>query len=102
VSAPPVACSLSAPELREREAGLLANVSVQILERVEIDEGLRLRFAVSSALIADLAELIALERQCCPFLRFALAVEPVGGPLWPELSGHPGTRAFLATLAIGR
>jgi hypothetical protein len=102
MSAPPVVCSLSAPELREREAGLLASVAARILERVEIDEGLRLRFTVSDALIADLAELISLERQCCPFLRFTLAVEPAGGPLWLELSGPPGTRAFLATLALGR
>jgi len=98
----PVACSLSAPELRAREAGLLASVAAQVEERVEIDEGLRLRFAVSDALLRDLVELVTLERQCCPFLRFALTVEPAAGPLWLELSGPPGTRAFLATLALGR
>ena len=98
----PVACSLSAPELRAREAGLLASVAAQVEERVEIDEGLRLRFAISDALLRDVVELITLERQCCPFLRFALTVEPASGPLWLELSGPPGARALLATLALGR
>ena len=99
---PAVACRLSAPELRAREAGLLSSIAARVEERVEIDEGLRLRFAVSDAVLRDLVELVTLERQCCPFLRFALTVEPAGGPLWLELSGPPGTRAFLTTLALGR
>jgi hypothetical protein len=98
----PVACGLSAPELRAREAGLLASVAARVEERVEIPEGLRLRFAMSDTLLQDLVELVTLERQCCPFLRFGLVVEPAAGPLWLELSGPPGTRAFLATLALGR
>ena len=102
MSAPPVACSLSAPELRAREAGLLASIAERVIERVEIDEGVRLRFAVSDALLGDLVELVTLERRCCPFLRFAIVVEPAGGPVWLELSGPPGTRAFLSTLALGR
>lgn len=100
--ATPVACGLSAPELRAREAGLLAAVAAQVLERVEIEEGLRLRFAVSDALLRDFAELVTLERKCCPFLRFAIGVEPAEGPLWLTLGGPPGTRAFLATLPLGR
>lgn len=97
----PVACSLSAPELRAREAGLLTSVAARVEERLEIEEGLRLRFAVSDVLLADLTELITLERRCCPFLRFALVVEAGGGPLWLELSGPSGTRAFLSTLPLG-
>ncbi len=46
--------------------------------------------------MALLGEFIQLERQCCPFLRFQLTVEPGGGPIWLELTGPPGTREFLA------
>lgn len=104
----PVVCRLSAPELRARESGLLAKLAAQVLEREPLSagtagsEGLRLRFAATSELLAEVAELIALERQCCPFLRFSLTVEAAGGPLWLELSGPPGTRSFLDTLPLGR
>ncbi len=104
----PVACRLSGPELRARESGLLANLAAQVLEREPLpsgsadSEGLRLRFAATAELLAEVAQLIALERQCCPFLRFSLTVEPAGGPLWLELSGPPGTRSFLETPALGR
>jgi hypothetical protein len=38
------------------------------------------------------------ERQCCRFLRFAIVVEPDGGPIALQLSGPTGTRAFLSGL----
>jgi len=98
----PVACSLSQPELRAREAGLLGALAARVLERQEIAEGLRLRFAVTDGLLAEIAELVDLERRCCPFLRFTVTVQPAGGPVWLELSGPAGTRAFLATLPVGR
>jgi hypothetical protein len=36
-------------------------------------------------------------RQCCPFLRFAITVEPGNGPIWLEMTGPEGTKEFLAT-----
>jgi uncharacterized membrane protein len=41
---------------------------------------------------------IELERQCCRFLRFTIAVEPDGGPVSLELTGPPGTGEFLTAL----
>lgn len=42
-----------------------------------------------------LAEFIAGERLCCPFLTFRLEVAPEHGPLWLELTAHSDVKAFL-------
>jgi hypothetical protein len=93
---PPVACLLTEPELRERRRTVLADFRAAQLEVRDLADGYAFRFAPGSREIAGLAELIDLERQCCPFLRFRLTVEPAGGPLWLELTGPEGTREMLA------
>ena len=94
----PVACSLPAPELREREATVLAKIRARVQEVKDLDSGYALRFDPEEALLADLATLIDLERQCCPFLRFGLEVLPANGPIWLELTGPEGTRELLRTV----
>ena len=69
-----------------------------VVEVRETEKGYAYRFPPDEARIEGLAELINLERQCCPFLRFSLTIEPGGGPLWLELSGPEGTKDFLADL----
>ena len=93
---PAVACPLTEPELRERRRTVLADFRASQLEVRDLANGYAFRFAPGSREIAALAELIDLERQCCPFLRFRLTVEPAGGPLWLELTGPEGTREMLA------
>ncbi len=41
------------------------------------------------------------ERQCCRFLRFAVAAERDGGPISLEVTGPPGTAQFLEQLVTG-
>jgi hypothetical protein len=96
----PVACLLTAPELRERRRTVLADFRATQVEARELKapgaEGYVFRFAPSASQLAALAELIDLERQCCPFLRFQVTVEPAGGPVWLALTGPAGTRELLA------
>lgn len=92
----PVACSLTAPELQNRRAGVLAEVRRHRQEARWLPDGVALRFPASAEELATLATFIDLERRCCAFLRFRLTVEPGGGPVWLELTGPPGTREFLA------
>ena len=94
----PIACSLSTPELREREATVLAKIRARVREVQDLDSGYALRFAPEDAVLADLGTLIELERQCCPFLRFDLKMLPANGPVWLELTGPEGTREFLRTI----
>jgi hypothetical protein len=92
----PVACSLSTPELRERREGLLAEVRSGALETKRVRGGLALRFPGAARWVETLARLVALERECCRFLRFRLTAEPGGGPVWLEITGPRGTAEFLS------
>lgn len=99
-----IACALDEAALRERRSGLLADVGRRVIERRETEEGFAFRFLAGDAsLLGDIARVIALERQCCPFLRFRLTVEPGGGPVWLEVSGQAGTKEYLrGLLGIGQ
>ena len=94
----PIACTLSPDALKTRRAGLLAGL-FQRAEHHELTElGIRMRFAPATGVVAAIARVVDAERQCCRFLRFAMSVEPDGGPILLELTGPPGTREFLAGL----
>ena len=69
-----------------------------MVEVKELPDGYSYRFPPDSAWIAELANLITLERQCCSFLRFKINIEPGAGPIWLELSGPEGTRDFLDSI----
>ncbi|HEU4401403.1 MAG TPA: hypothetical protein VFT43_04805 [Candidatus Polarisedimenticolia bacterium] len=94
----PVACTLSDADWRERRSRVLEKVLGRVQERRPLEDGYALRFATDDVVLAELLQLIQLERQCCAFLRFRLTVEPGGGPVWLELTGPPGTKSFLETL----
>lgn len=96
---PPVACTLSAAELDAGRQGLLPGLLAAAKAREPIAGGFRWRFAPDDSFLARAAGVIDRERRCCAFLRFRLDVEPGGGPVWLEVTGPPGTEAFLATLA---
>lgn len=94
----PIACNLSDPDFQRRRADLLKRFAVSVLEFNELDDGYRYRFPSADSWIAELGQLIAMERECCPFLRFKLEVEPAGGPVWLELTGPDGTKELLKSL----
>lgn len=93
-----VACSLTALEFQERRSGGLRKVRSAVIEVKELESGYAYRFPSDVAWIAELANLITLERQCCPFLRFSIRLEPGEGPIWLELSGPEGTKDFLNSI----
>jgi len=94
----PVACSLTGPELQERRSRLLEKVAAAMQEVKELENGFAYRFPPDEDWIQVLANLIALERQCCPFLEFDLRLGPGQGPIWLELTGPEGAKEFLTTL----
>src|SRR2546422_8634597 len=83
----PMACSLTGSEFQERRSGLLRKVSEAVLEVKELSDGYAYRFPPDNVWITELANLVELERQCCPFLKFSLQLGPGDGPIWLELSG---------------
>lgn len=94
----PIACSLTDPEFQQRRAALLRTFQGALLETKELDDGYAYRFPSGANWIAELTQLITFERECCPFLRFNLRLEPGNGPLWLELTGPAGTKDFLQSL----
>ena len=94
----PIACALSPAELRAQGDELLPGLAATAVARADLPDGVRLEFAPSSEALARIARVIDRERQCCPFLRFTLAVPPGGGPFTLDVTGPPGTRELLGDL----
>jgi hypothetical protein len=94
----PIVCTLTPEALRTRREGLLASLLRQAEAQEQLPDGLRLRFAATSETLASLLRAVDAERHCCRFLRFAIIIEPDGGPMFLELSGPPGTGEFVAAL----
>ena len=94
----PVACFLSARELRERETMLLAHFRSAVIGTDELPNGFAFRLPGDGKWIAIVAELIVAERECCPFLTFELAAHPNRGPLIVRMTGPAGAKDFLRTI----
>jgi len=65
---PPIACTLSAADLEDREGAWTKLMSSGLVERDVVAGGIRLRPAAGPA--SALIELIDLERECCAWIRF--------------------------------
>jgi len=96
----PVACCLSNEELRTREATLLAQFKSALLATEELSDGCLFRIPGDKKWLAVAAELIAAERECCPFLRFELIAEPAMGPVTVRMTGPAGTKEFLKSILV--
>ena len=94
----PIACTLTPDLLRARREGLLADLLRTSDARDGIADGIRCRFPATSETLGTLFRVVDAERQCCRFLRFAIAVEADGGPITLELTGPRGTKEFLEEL----
>ena len=94
----PITCNLTDPEFQRRRADLLKTFQGALLEAKELGDGYAYRFPSDGHWITELAQLITLERECCPFLQFNLRLEPANGPIWLELTGPEGTKDFLQSL----
>ena len=89
-----VACSLMPAELQERRRNVLAKVRCAVSKVTELQNGFVYHFP-SDAGIPELANLIQLEHECCPFLSFRLTVEAGNGSVLLEMTGPGGTKEFL-------
>ncbi len=94
----PVACCLSDSELRIREVTLLAQFKAAVIESEELDNGFLFRVRGDNKSVALVTELIMAERECCPFLKFELILEPAMGPISVCMTGPAGTKEFLKSI----
>ena len=96
----PIACSLTDVEFRKRREGLLDEIKTGILETSEIKNGFIFSFPKDDSWILKLAEMITLERECCPFLNFKMNINANKNLFSLELSGQKGTKEFVSSLFL--
>jgi hypothetical protein len=85
-----IACTLSSDQMRDRMAFIEALVADALLDRQEIDGGVRSRFRDAPDVERRIHELVAAETSCCPFLSFAVGRKD--GELWLDITGAPEAR----------
>ena len=99
-----LACDLGAlsPGSRRRLKELSEELFRSVDELMETPEGFDLRFSEGSALtIEEIAEFIALDRLCCPFIRHGLIHEPYERGVWLHLSGAVGVKDIIKSDLLG-
>jgi hypothetical protein len=94
----PIACSLTSAELRDREAKLLAQFRSGIVAVDELGEGYAFHLPGDGRWITLAAEVIAAERECCPFLTFEMAAAPRHEAIIVRVFGPAGAKEFVKTV----
>jgi hypothetical protein len=92
----PVACTLSAAELRARGEDVVAPLFTRVQHMYELPDGYRFAFPADAASVHDLLEFIVSERECCPFFTFELAFPSPHQSVWLSLRGGAGVKEFVA------
>jgi hypothetical protein len=96
----PVACCLSDEEMHHREVTLLSQFKAAVIDRTELKDGYVFRVPGDKKSIMLVAELIVAERECCPFLKFELSLEPGMGAASVRMTGPEGTKEFLRSILV--
>jgi hypothetical protein len=100
----PLVCRLDGLTVdeRARHAELGAEMKQTVLGVADLADGWVLRFPDERRLFLRIAEWITLERLCCPFLDFALALDRGLGEARLHLTGGEGVKQFLKSeLGLG-
>jgi hypothetical protein len=93
----PIACVVSAltKEQRVREDALLKEHLASVREVRELEDGYAFRYDADVGLFARMAELVALEHRCCPFLDFDLEWRRASSMPWLHIRGGSRVKAFV-------
>ena len=92
-----LACRLIGPELAVRKATIAAELLDHVEGVDESEEGFALRWSSGGPWAERVLEFVRLERHCCPFIRFEVALEPNDGPVTLRLVGNEEVKHFIRT-----
>jgi len=84
--------------MRDRMAFVDALASDALLDRHEIEGGVRCRFRDAPDVERRIRELVAAEASCCAFLSFAVGRDE--GALWLDITGPPEARLAIEQLFV--
>ena len=88
-----IACKLIDPELQKRKENVIASLKTKILEKMELENGYKYKFAGTDELLDEITAFIKSERTCCDFFDFSYAVSEK--TLWLTITGPKGTKEFI-------
>ena len=96
-SEPALACDFTAmdAEQRERYRALRRQLSEDLHEARELEDGYAFKHSSEAKVLIALAEYVTLERLCCPFFDFAIEVGRDGGPVWLRMTGGQEAKRIL-------
>ena len=92
-----IACNPYAIAAEQRERWMIVGTQLYaaVQEVQELPDGFAFRLPTDPEMLFLVAEDLAMERLCCPFIRFTLDIEPNGGPFWLRFTGGEGVKAFV-------
>ncbi|MBK8137874.1 MAG: hypothetical protein IPK52_19020 [Chloroflexi bacterium] len=98
-----LACDLNAftPAQRDHHLAHAEALFGAVLELRELPDGYTVRTPDSPDMLAQLADFVAHERLCCPFLNFSIEVTAYGGPIWLRITGPEGAKSLVAAEITG-
>ena len=91
----PIACTLNQTDFRDRRQTIIETFRTLQVAVSELSDGYSFSFAPSSEALQGIARLVDLERQCCPFLRFAIVVEAAEAAIRLEVTGPAEARKLI-------
>jgi hypothetical protein len=93
----PLACDTSAltDEQWERHRELYHQLRADVQEIKELEDGYAFRHSTDGGVLLTIAQFVANERLCCPFLEFEISVGRDGGPVWLRISGEGDAKGVL-------
>lgn len=90
-----IACKLTSPELQQRKDEVIAVLKGKILERQELKNGFRFKFAGNDQALDELILFIKSERACCDFFNFDLSIMDSESHIWLAITGPEGAKEFI-------
>ncbi len=94
----PIACTLSAADLREQRGALLSGLADHAVQRTPLPRGIQLRFSPTAERMRQIDAVVRRERECCPFLEFRVGLALGDRSLTLDVTGPEGTATLLARL----
>lgn len=93
----PVLCDLTVfgDNEKKRQKAVLRELQSKVKSVEELSEGFSLNLVAEPYMLQLVAEMIAFESRCCPFLVFVLEVKNGGRSITLNLTGGEGAKDFL-------
>jgi hypothetical protein len=90
-----VACKLTHPEFQKRKQEILGGLRAQVLERHELTNGYKYKFAGTDELLDNVIAFIKSERVCCEFFTFNLSIADNKTHIWLSITGPDGAQDLI-------